>query len=56
MIFYVPPFTVIRILKFGNLEVLVSTKYDNLLRDFDRILEVCEPNGGYLYKGKKVYV
>ncbi len=28
----------------------------NLLKDFDRVLEVCEPNGGYLYKGKKVYV
>ena len=27
----------------------------NLFRDFDHILEVCESNGGYLYKGKKVY-
>ena len=28
----------------------------NLFRDFDRVLEVCEPNGGYLYKSRKVYV
>ena len=27
----------------------------NLFKDFNDILEVCQPNGGYLYKGKKVY-
>ncbi len=28
----------------------------NLFTDFNRILEVCEPNGGYLYQRKKVTV
>jgi hypothetical protein len=28
----------------------------NLERDFNKILEVCQSNGGYLYKGKKVHV
>ena len=28
----------------------------NLERDFNDILEVCQPNGGYLYKGGKVTV
>ena len=27
----------------------------NLFTDFDRILEVCDHHGSYLYKGKKVY-
>jgi hypothetical protein len=27
----------------------------NLLENFDRVLEICEPNGGYLYASRKVY-
>lgn len=27
----------------------------NLLENFDRVLEICEPNGGYLYTSRKVY-
>ena len=28
----------------------------NLAENFDRVLEVCDPNGGYLYSGRKVVV
>ena len=48
----------------SNLDILKAATWNapakgaryNLERDFNDILEVCESNGGYLYKGKKVYV
>ena len=48
----------------SNLDILKAATWNapakgaryNLERDFNDILEVCQPNGGYLYKGRKVTV
>ena len=48
----------------SNLDILKAATWNspakgaryNLAKNFDRVLEVCDPHGGYLYSGRKATV